>query len=357
MIHFQLNGSCIFLLRLTQHYECIPTTMNTRLIKKQMRDLPLLGSDSARLILESIESLGRHAEGLSRIELVCLLRRVIMLGIAAIQAEEQTESFEKAAWASVAVRTNRRPTTTRDLRHYVRRMLRVEGVGQMPLRGMTASQCRMILQKAFGQSVHSYRKGRVILHSIFAYGMRQEWCDSNPVDRIDNPEVEERAIAPLNQEEVMKLNSTAATRHFKDMRFSLSLLLYSGVRPAEVERISPEDVCWEERQVIIRARNSKTGGGRVVPLRPLPGLRQRDCYVPPNWQNRWLELRRAAGFTRWVPDICRHTFATYHAAYFRNLPELQLEMGHRDISLLRSRYMAPALRKSAKAFWRIVLKQ
>ena len=52
----------------------------------------------------------------------------------------------------------------------------------------------------------------------------------------------------------------------------------------------------------------------------------------------------------WVPDVCRHTFATYHAAMFRNLPELQLEMGHRDTSLLRSRYMVPARRKDAEAF-------
>ena len=61
--------------------------------------------------------------------------------------------------------------------------------------------------------------------------------------------------------------------------------------------------------------------------------------------------RRAAGFRHWVPDVCRHSFATYHAAMFRNLPELQLEMGHRDTSLLRSRYMVPACRKDAELFW------
>ncbi len=331
--------------------------MYKRLEKELLREHSLRVMDAVRLTMECIEGLNTRAAGVSRGELICLLRRVIAAGIAEIQAEERTEIFEKVAWESVEARANRRPTTTRDLRHYVRRMLRVEGVGQMPLRRMTAAQCREILQKAFGQSVHSYRKGRVILHSIFAYGMRREWCDFNPVDRIDNPEVAERSIVPLNEEEVLKLNSMAATRRFRDMRFSLSLLLYSGVRPAEVERISPEDVCWEERQVIIRSRNSKTGGGRVVPLRSLPGLRQQDCHVPPNWQKRWQALRRAAGFTHWVPDVCRHTFATYHAAYFRNLPELQLEMGHRDVSLLRSRYMAPALRKSAKEFWRIVMKQ
>ena len=50
--------------------------------------------------------------------------------------------------------------------------------------------------------------------------------------------------------------------------------------------------------------------------------------------------------------VCRHSFATYHAVLFRNLPELQLEMGHRDTSLLRSRYMVPAHRRDAVAFWR-----
>lgn len=331
--------------------------MNTRLIKELMRGKPLQVLDAARLVMECVEGLGARAAGKGRDELICLVRRVIAAGIEAIQAEERTEIFEKVAWESVAARSNRRPTTTRDLRHYVRRMLRVDGVGQMPLRGMTSAQCRDILQKAFGQSAHSFRKGRVILHSIFAYGMRQEWCDSNPVVRIDAPEVQEREIAPLNEQEVRMLRTAASRERFRDMRFSLSLLLYSGVRPAEVERLSPEDVCWEDRQVIIRARNSKTGGGRVVPLRALPGLRQQDCYVPPNWQNRWQTLRRAAGFTHWVPDVCRHTFATYHAAHFRNLPELQLEMGHRDVSLLRSRYMAPALRRTAKEFWSIVMKQ
>lgn len=317
-----------------------------------MKGLPVGGVDAARLVLECVEGLGDRAVELGRVELMELVRRVMRAGIAALEQQERTVPFEQAAWASVEARAGRRPTTTRDLRHYVRRMLKVEGFAQQPLRGMTTAQCRELLRKTFGHSVHSYRKGRAILHSIFAYGMRQEWCDSNPVARIEVPMAEEKPVAPLSTDDVARLNATAQGRRFRDMRFSLSLLLYSGVRPAEVERISPEDVCWEERQVIIRPQKSKTGGGRVVPLRALPGLRRQDCRVPRNWQNRWLALRRAAGFTHWVPDVCRHTFASYHAAHFRNLPELQLEMGHRDLSLLRSRYMAPASRKAARQFWK-----
>ena len=71
-------------------------------------------------------------------------------------------------------------------------------------------------------------------------------------------------------------------------------------------------------------------------------------HTPPRQQDG----RRAAGFRHWVPDVCRHTFATYHAAMFRNLPELQLEMDHLDTSLLRSRYMVPASRKDAELFWK-----
>lgn len=317
-----------------------------------MKGLPVGGVDAARLVLECVEGLGDRAVELGRVELMELVRRVMRAGIAALEQQERTVPFEQAAWASVEARAGRRPTTTRDLRHYVRRMLKVEGFAQQPLRAMTTAQCRELLRKTFGHSVHSYRKGRAILHSIFAYGMRQEWCDSNPVARIEVPMAEEKPVAPLSTDEVARLNATAQGRRFRDMRFSLSLLLYSGVRPAEVERISPEDVCWEDRQVIIRPQKSKTGGGRVVPLRALPGLRRQDCRVPRNWQNRWLALRRAAGFTHWVPDVCRHTFASYHAAHFRNLPELQLEMGHRDLSLLRSRYMAPASRKAARQFWK-----
>lgn len=279
-------------------------------------------------------------------------RRVIEAGAKALEQLERTESFERVAWASVEARAARRPTTTRDLRYYVRKMLKVEGVAQLPLRAMTTAQCRRILDEAFGHSAHSYRKGRAILHSIFAYGFRQELCDANPVSRIEAPPVVEQPIVPLSNEEVGRLREVVQQRRFRDMRFSLSLLLYSGVRPSEVERLTAADVCWEERQVIIRPQKSKTGGGRVVPLRALPGMRAQDCRVPRNWQNRWLALRRAAGFTHWQPDVCRHTFASYHAAHFRNLPELQLEMGHRDLSLLRSRYMAPAARKEARVFWR-----
>lgn len=327
--------------------------MNTKSVAEEMlSEVGLTPVDSARLVLETIELLGAQARSLSRPELVSLLRETIHAGVAAMQAATHTVSLEQAAWARVEAGKELRVSTRGDLRHFVRRMLRVEGAAEWQLRAISVAQCKRVLATAFGASSCSYMKGRAILHSIFEYGIRQEWCDSNPVDKIDRPKIKEKPIPPLTPAEVDRLKTTAQRPEYRDMRFSLALMLYSGVRPAEVSRLKPSDICWEEQQVIIRSHASKTGGGRAVPLRGLQGISRQDCCIPRNWKRKWRALRCAAGFTHWHSDVCRHTFATYHAAMFRNLSALQLEMGHRDSALLRSRYMMPALHSHAVAFWK-----
>ncbi|MBE6420275.1 MAG: hypothetical protein E7031_09110 [Akkermansiaceae bacterium] len=275
----------------------------------------------------------------------------VELGLEAMAAREQTVSLEEAGWASVEARADCSATTRRDLRYFLRKVLKVEGARELPLRAMTTRQCREMLQKAFGHSKSMYIKGRALLHSVFAYGIKQEWCDANPVARIEVPRVQETPKAPLPVADVERLLQTAERAEFRDMKLSLNLMLYSGIRPAEVSRLQAEDFCRREKVVIIRPGKSKTGGGRVVPLRHTKDIRPDEWQIPTNWQKRWQQLRRAAGFTHWVPDVCRHTFASYHAAYYRNLPELQLEMGHRDLNLLRTRYMSPAAKQEAKRFW------
>lgn len=332
------------------------TSMKTREDKKTANKLmqrwELNATDAARLILECTEELGERANGLRRNELVKLLRRTLREGVAALQAAEHTVTFQEAAFRSIEARAHRRPTTRRDLRHYVRRMLKVDKVADRPLRQMSAKECRHILQTAFGGSPSSLRKGRAILHSIFAFGIRREWVDSNPVNRIDSPDVREKTIMPLSLTQTRRLQQTAELPPHRAMRLSLHLMLFCGLRPTEVQRLSPADINWKEHQIYVRPETSKTGGGRIVPLRCHHLLRKEDRRIPRNWFQRWRNLRHAAGFRQnWAPDTCRHTFASYHAAHFRNLPELQLEMGHRDTSLLRSRYITAVPYSAARHFW------
>ena len=315
--------------------------MNKRTANEILKEYALNATDAARLVAEMCEAMGERAAGLERAELMMLLRRVVNEGAEAVKKAEETVPFAEAVRLSLEARSGLRPTSRRNLRHYTNRMLRVEGVAERPLRAMSVKECRALLAAAFGNSPSSYHKGRAILHSIFAYGMRQEWCDRNPVDAVEAPRLKERPIEPLTMEEVQRLERTAERPEHRAMQLSLKLMLYCGVRPTEVTRLNPQrDIVGVE--LIIRPATSKTGGGRVIPLRNVAAFirRHRDCLViPPRWEQRWRALRRAARFRIWRADVCRHTFASYHARRFKNLPALQAEMGHRDASLLRSRYV------------------
>ena len=43
--------------------------------------------------------------------------------------------------------------------------------------------------------------------------------------------------------------------------------------------------------------------------------------------------------------------ASYHLSHFRSFAELQLEIGHRDATLLRTRYVDQRGVRNAKRFW------
>ncbi len=307
-----------------------------------LRALPLSGEDAARLVLELVEGMNLGASSLGHDELMERLREAQRAGAEALRGREQTVSFEEAAWRSVEARAGRRPVTLRDLRYYLRRLLRQPGVAGRPLRSMTSGECRCLLQGVFGHSAQSFRKARAILHSVFAFGLQHEWCAHNPVDHIAVPSVAEKEIHPLRREAIHRLEQAARLPEHAPMQLPLHLMLYCGVRPAEVQRLQEDDIDWQEGVVRIRPSVSKTGGGRLVPLRFPRPRRPQARQLPRGWERRWRALRRAAGFSHWVPDVLRHTFASYHAAHFRNLPELQWEMGHRDSALLRSRYVSVA---------------
>lgn len=139
-----------------------------------IRNNRVAARDASRLVQEGVEEFGELVEGKEGVELICLLRRVIRAGVEVVKNEQNTVSLREAAWYSVNARDDLRPTSLRDLRNYVRRILRVKDAEDLSLRVMSTHDCRRILQTAFGNSRSSYVKGRGVLSSIFSYGIRQE---------------------------------------------------------------------------------------------------------------------------------------------------------------------------------------
>ena len=274
-------------------------------------------------------------------------RECVRLGAEEMRKRERTVTFAKAVGMALEDRKRKglRARSIVDFRYLCKRMMKMNpGLAERRMRSITSEDCRRYLETAFGGSAAQYRKARAILSGVFSTAIKHDWCDSNPVSRVEVPDVVEKPIEPLTIEEVERLEAAAQLPEHQEMQLSLHLMLYCGIRPTEVSRIDPErDIDWQNQRVVVRPTTSKTGGGRVVPLRGgnIDALRH---DIPRRWVQRWRALRKAAGWSKetarpWRQDVCRHTFATYHAAHFRNFAALQMEMGHRDSGLLRTRYI------------------
>ncbi len=347
---------------------------DTRLTNTQQLATELLrGSgysllDAARILLELLEALGGSGE-------LPEIRQLIAYGRAEMAQSHASVSFERALQYTLEQKHQHSVRTRRDIRQTNQALMRSEaGLAQRPIRSLNTADCERILLQTYAHSPSRYIKARSNLSGLFTLALRRGWCKDNPVSRIPIPQVRERTIAPLNLAQIKSLMQTAQHPVHRACLPALALMLYAGVRPEEVRRLHWQDIDWEEGELYMSPRHTKTGGGRHIPLcRPLLRLLKQEykylqqhnkqphthadtkSLCPPKWRERWQYLRQAAGFTDWVPDILRHSFASYHAKHYKDLPRLQLAMGHRDSQLLLTRYinLRGITKQAALAFWKM----
>ncbi len=327
-----------------------------------IKHTPLNLVQIARLFLEMLESSG----GESIAEAGALLehcRHVIRLGSEALRLERETVSFRRAVEETLRVKAQRAHRTRQDIRYCMKRLMgRIPGLDMRPVRGISARECAVMLERAFDTPTQR-RKARAILSGVFTIARRRGWCASNPVELVERPQVKEKEITPLSLEESRRLMKAACRKPHLPCAAAVGLMLFCGVRPQEVTRLRWSDIDFEEKEVVIAPRHSKTGGGRHIALSPalhrlLRHLRPSDtsCRIcPPNWGTRWKELRHAACFPHWTQDILRHTYASFHVKMYHDLATLQIYMGHSSTALLHTRYvnLRGVARRDAPAFWRI----
>ena len=156
----------------------------------------------------------------------------------------------------------------------------------------------------------------------------------------------------IGEDEINRIIETA--KKHKGCLAPVSLLIFAGIRPREVRRLKWNDINLSESYIKVRSQCSKTGGVRHVEvcnkLKHLlsKSTAESEKICPSNWNRRWQNIRNTSGFKgKWQQDVLRHTYASYHAKHFQDLPRLQLNMGHQNQSLLRSRYINMNELKSA----------
>lgn len=286
----------------------------------------------------------------------------LRLGTEELVKRQRTVSFAQAVETALEARKGRRARTQTDFRYVCKRLLaRNPELGRRRMRSLTARECERYLATAF-ETPQQFRKGRAVMSGVFSTAIRNEWCDVNPVAKVAVPQVQEHEVGILKPVEIMTLLEVAKTYENGACLPAVGLMLYAGIRPHEVTRLSYNDVDWENGSITIRARHSKTGGARRVDMAPplqrlLSGFRNKpkhESICPKKWARHWAELHIRAGWNEekpWQPDILRHTFASYHLQYHHDYTALQWAMGHRDSSLLRTRYVDLRDVADAARFW------
>ena len=315
--------------------------------------------DAVRLSRELLERCPKSKKGVSRLN---YCRKIIEEGDRAVKEEEQTVTLREAVEVSLREREGRRPSTRRELHYVSKRILQSQTrIASKPLRSIKPSECQGVLSALF-PTPRQFNKGRTVLHSVFACGERHGWCKGNPIKAIPKMRLRETEIEALPWEEIGKLLGAVQESNHRSLAPVLGLMLWAGIRPTEAQRIQWEDINWEEGDILLPARHSKTGGARCITLQPVlerwlvkvcGGKGRQGDICPENWNHKWQKLRRDAGMSEWQQDVLRHTFASYHLKHFRDLSQLQIEMGHSTSHLLRTRYlnMRGITREHARLFW------
>lgn len=291
---------------------------------------------------------------------------IYFLGVREYKRKKMSVSLEEAFSLYKESKLNRRKRTQTECSLYLKRAL-----GGLPrgwqglVREVSREECAAMLNNEF-TTPSTRNKARRLLLGFFNFALKQKWCSENPVDSISLEYVKEKRIEVLSMVQVHALLSVLRSSRFQPCLAAVAMMLWGGIRPFEVARLCWQDVDLKEKVIYLEPRHSKTGGARHVTIhavlyrflkyayanrKPLP----EHHITPPGWSRHWKALRQAAGFRQWLPDTLRHTYASYHLKYFKNLDELQWEMGHRDKGMLLTRYlnMRRITKKDAEAFWKV----
>ncbi len=186
-------------------------------------------------------------------------------------------------------------------------MKRCPGLAQRKVRAISAQDCAQYIEMAF-DTPRQRQKARLILSGGFGTAVKRGWCSENPVARVGAPRVVEKQVPILTPQEIKDLRQTAEAYQGGSCAAAVGMMLYAGIRPHEVARLSWVQVDFRERAIYILPQHSKTGGARRVTIhKPLMKILRRfeestheKKICPANWLRHW---RGCAGQLGGTPPL------------------------------------------------------
>lgn len=215
-----------------------------------------------------------------------------------------------------------------------------------PRSQITAADIRAVLQRwrqTYGPATCNKRRS-ALMH---LWSVLDGKGASNPVR--DTPKFEAPHALPRGRDPHVIDAALKLTRQSR-LRACCRVLLWTGMRPSELQRAEPGDVTPDT--VIVRT--AKGGRVRVVPLTS----QAKEAWKEFDAENCWHRVPKAAPMNRWlksktkIPDLrvydLRHSYGTALARRQTRLDVIGVLMGHSTLELTR-RYTLAAVTPDAKS--------
>ncbi len=141
---------------------------------------------------------------------------------------------------------------------------------------------------------------------------------------------------------------------------TVAIGLFAGLRPAEIGRLTWDEIDLEAKLIEVTAKKSKTRKRRHVTISDnllawLLKVKNRCGAVAPKGDiDDWLTpLAKTVGIDPWPHDALRHSFASYHLAYHNNAALTQAQLGHDNQDMLFRNYRELVKPAQAAEYWKI----
>ena len=247
-----------------------------------------------------------------------------------------------------------------------------EELGKAIVCDLDPGQLEKAILKHF-QSNRQFANACRTIRPAFSFAVRRGYCQQNPFDRIEPRRLPPPEISVLTIKQVRGM--FAACRDHRaaqampesyrqdcsDCAAAVALLLFAGIRPRELPRLTWDDVHFDHGVIKVGHAAAKTRSTRFIPiednlrswLETVPPEERKGAIVPASWGRKQKAIRHAAGVGH-LQDAARHSFASYHLAANNDFPGLQQAMGHGTPEMILKHYRTLVTKADAVKFWQIL---
>lgn len=197
------------------------------------------------------------------------------------------------------------------------------------------------------------------LSAFFSFCVRRGYIVSNPMLRVERVAVERKppSILSVEQAEAVMVAAQSNPRHLA----WVTLALFAGIRPQELNGIGWGCVSSDFRVVTVDAAASKVRRRRIVELESgvsawLELSKRTGAQLPAGFTMRRGFIRghllRQLNWKAWKSDVFRHSAASYLLARHKDAQKVSLMLGNSP-TVLFNHYRELVSSKEADAFWGI----